>query len=56
MNRDRIIMVFSIIIIVFLLYWSRFQQGRTYNEIIIVFAPAVVIPLIFSLIKKLKKK
>lgn len=56
MNRDRIIIVFSIFFIAFLLYWSRFQQGRTYSEIIIMYTPAIGIPLIFYLIKKLSKK
>ncbi|MET3727108.1 hypothetical protein ABID52_000689 [Fictibacillus halophilus] len=56
MNRDRMITVFSILIIAFILYWSRFQQGRTYTEIVIVFTPVIVIPLIISLIKRIRKK
>ncbi len=56
MNRDRIVIVISLLVIAFLLYWSRFQQGKTYTEIIIMYTPAFVIPLIFYLIKKFRTK
>jgi hypothetical protein len=54
MKRDTIITVVCIIFIAFLLYWSKFQHGKTNTEMVLMYWPAFSIPIVYYLIKKIR--
>lgn len=54
MKRDTIITIVCIFVIALLLYWSKFQQGKTNTEMVFMYWPAFAIPIIYYLIRKIR--